>query len=234
MKNDGNLGLKEYILGAVEDREKAFKELTRLSEEDKKEYSDLLDYLEKVNSKRDNYTNEQKGAALENMVTFLINKTSVFEVAENLHTSTNEIDQLITLSRVGKLFKEWIEIGGEFFLGECKNYDGKVSVTWVGKFYSLLKTTSECSLGVLFSYHGLTGTGWNDATGLTKKLFLAKELAEKRIYIVDVNKTDFELIREGYNLIELLEKKMLALKTDTNIAKLISLHPAQESIKDEP
>lgn len=42
------------------------------------------------------------------------------------------------------------------FITECKNHNKKVDVTWVGKFYSLMNLTDN-SLGILFSYKGLTG-----------------------------------------------------------------------------
>ena len=35
------------------------------------------------------------------------------------------------------------------FIGECKNYNKKVGVTYVGKFCSLMLTTG-CTLGILF------------------------------------------------------------------------------------
>lgn len=227
-----NMGLspKEYLLQILKDEESVFKEVTRLDEKEKVEYEELLKHLEEVHKKENSklFTTTQKGKALENLVSFLLEKASIFEIYENIRNSTNEIDQLLCLNYKGRKFKELLPFPGDFFLSECKNYNKKVDVTWVGKFFSLL-TTNQSRVGFLFSYHGLTGTNWNNAVGLTKKIFLLKEKIEDRSYIIDINITDFRLIKQGHSLLELIDSKIKALRTDTNFEKFLQLkHPALE------
>lgn len=228
MSKDGAMSTKEYYNRLLDRDEDIFREITRFSEKETEEFSDLLKHLEEVNLGRHKFSNEEKGKALESAVSFLLGNISIFKVNRNLFTSTNEMDQLITLTYKGEKFREHIDIRGEFFLSECKNYATNIGVTWVGKFYSLL--TCHCNLGIIFSYYGLSGDGWKDGVGLTKKLFLAKEDHSKKVYILDFNMKDLKLISQGYSFIELLNAKMTALKSDSSYEEHISLHPAQEPV----
>ncbi|GAC40751.1 hypothetical protein [Paenibacillus popilliae] len=227
-----NVGLtpKEYLLEVLKNEEDMFREITRLDGKEKAEYEELLEQLEEVH-KRENqqhYDTHQKGKALETIVSFLLGKSVIFEIHENIRNSTNEIDQLLCLSYKGKKFKDFLPFSGDLFLSECKNYNKKIDVTWVGKFFSLL-TTSHTKIGFLFSYYGLTGKKWNNAVGLTKKLFLLKERLEDRTYIIDLNISDFRLIQQGHSLLELIDSKMKGLKTDTSFEVFLQLkHPVLE------
>jgi hypothetical protein len=218
------------VLEYLGNRKADFLKLTRLSVDQKSQYLTLLNHLKHVNDNRINFTTVQIGKALEDVVSSILNTSVVFEVFRNIHTSTNEIDQLITLSFEGREFRKHINIQGEHFISECKNYNGSISVTWVGKFYSLVHL-SHCRLGVLFSYNGLSGQGWADSVGLTKKIFLSKEALERKIYLIDFKYEDYERIADGASFLELLEAKMLALAVDTDFASVISKHPAEPQLK---
>lgn len=232
MANDAGISAKEYYLKCLQEKEKVFKEITRLSAEEKDAYMEMLSHLKEVNKNRKSYSNKIIGKALEDIVSFILKKSSVFEVKENIHTSSNEVDQLVLLNSTGKAFRNdgYLDVRGDYFLSECKNYEQKIGVTWPGKFYSLLNVQA-CKLGVLFSYKGLTGTGWNAATGLIKKLFLTKEKAEDRIYIIEFNVNDFEKIANGVSFLEILDAKMNELKTDTNFSHYITDHPAMKKAR---
>jgi len=219
---------KEYILKGLDKEENIFKEITRLSEPEKIQYDNLLMKLIDVNDKRKDYSDNEKGKALEEIVAFLFDKSSVFKVHSNIRTSTNEIDHLVTFNQKGKKFRDYIRITGEYFLSECKNYKTKIGVTWVGKFFSLL-TVQPCKFGIIFSYHGLSGSGWNYGIGLTKKLFLTREKLEDRTFVIDFNIRDFERIKTGNNLLDIIEAKMTALYTDTNFSHHLTKHPADNS-----
>ncbi|MFB5249626.1 acetylglutamate semialdehyde dehydrogenase [Bacillus mycoides] len=229
MASNREINAKEYYLQILQDREKVFKEITRLSTAEKETYSELLSNLKEVNKNRKAYSNQDIGKALEDIVSFILKKSSVFEVKENIHTSSNEVDQLVLLNSTGKAFQNagYLDVRGEYFLSECKNYQGKIGVTWPGKFYSLL-SVQACKLGVLFSYNGLTGTGWNAAAGLIKKLFLTKEKLEDRTYIIEFNVNDFNKIADGVSFLEILEAKVKELKTGTNFSHFITDHPAMK------
>ncbi|WP_407545322.1 acetylglutamate semialdehyde dehydrogenase [Priestia sp. HNGD-A6] len=234
-----NIGFspKQLLLEMYETDEKRFREITRLDDKEKSKYRELLTHLKRVHEEdkeakkkkiKSPYTTNDKGKALEELVSFLLEKSSVFEVYQNIRNSTNEVDQLLILNHKGKKFKEFLNLPGYIYLSECKNYNKKVSVTWVGKFFSLL-ISNKSRIGFLFSYHGFAGSSWNSAVGLVKKLFLTKEEINQRTYIIDINLKDFEKIEEGYSLLEIIDAKMKAIRLDTNFEKFLELkHPAQE------
>ncbi|QWG87300.1 acetylglutamate semialdehyde dehydrogenase [Bacillus mycoides] len=215
------------MLQQYNEEEANYRIITSLSKEEKEEYSVLLGKLKRIHRKNSKSTTKEKGETLEKLVSFLIEKSTVFEIHQNIRTSSNEIDQLIAINAIGRKFKAkgYLDLKDDIILSECKNYHEKVGVTWVGKFASLM-TYTESRLGLIFSYHGLAGKGWEDAIGLTKKLYLGRPKDEK-LFILDFNKEDFERIEKGHNLLELIKAKTLALQTDTKFEHLITSHPAQ-------
>lgn len=231
--NNGFHG-KEYFKELFNNADRAYEELTRLTDEELEEYRTLLDRFEYINKNRNQMKNNKLeiGDILEEIVTFIFEKSSIFEVVENIRTPNNEIDQIVTLNSKGNFLKShgYIDIKGDYLISECKNYNKTIGVTWVGKLFSLLNYTNT-RLGILFSYHGLSGKGWNSATGLTKKLFLSKERAEDKIYIIDINMEHFRMILHGENFLDILKKEMLTLSTDTNIKEHIVNHELQMQIK---
>ena len=135
------------------------------------------------------------------------------------------MDQLVRVNEKGKLLKSKCIIDPrlEHFIGECKNYKSKVSVTYVGKLCSLLVTTQN-KIGILFSYKGISGNNWDSSMGLIKKFYLSKEKAEERFCIIDFNIDDFISIKEGNNILQIISNKILSLQNDTNYAEFITPH----------
>lgn len=150
-----------------------------------------------------------KGAALEKLVVFLAENTNLFEIIPNIRTSTNEIDALLrTKTQAKPLLNKFFGVETDI-LFECKNYNEKVNVTWVGKFHSLLRN-QNCNFGVIFSYEGFTGNRWDAAKGLTKKIYL-----RDKIIILDFNYSDFKELESGGNFLEIIRNKIDTIKNDT-------------------
>lgn len=231
MNNEG-LTAKQYFLQMFDSDEKRFREITRLDAHEMIEYDKLLAHLKLVHdeNEQDKYDTNEKGKALEDIVSFLLEHSSIFKLHRNIRSSTNEIDQLLILNSKGLGFQKagLLNLYGEHFLSECKNYQEKIGVTWIGKFFSLLQVTNA-RIGLLFSYHGLAGRhAWHSSLGLVKKFFLLKERMEDRTYILDFNIKDFDKIAQGHGLLELIDAKIKALKFDTDFSRYISKHPAEE------
>lgn len=210
-------------------------QICKLSESQKVKYKCLLDEFERLNKIPKNSSSAHsnlhnlKGAILEELVKYLLEISGgIFRVERNLRTSTNEIDELITLTTTGKLLLRNNLINKRFntFLGECKNYHTSVSVTYIGKFCSLL-LTNNVKLGILFSYHGISGTGWSNGSGLVKKFYLHKENLDERFCIIDFSYKHFKSIYEGKNLLEIIEEQLCSLQFDTDYSLHISKHPAE-------
>lgn len=214
----------------VEDKISTYKELQKWSSEDYEHYNKLLNHLKLLHGGRSNKTGD-KGEALESLVNFIINKTYFFEVHENIRTGTNEIDQLIRLSDRGKqalhtfdISRDLIHINDDVFLGECKNYKESLTVTYVGKFYGLLKSC-DCNFGIIFSVKGLSGKEhlWSDSYGLVKVLRLIEKYKhEQDFYILEFNMNDYEKISQGVNFLDLIKEKKTALQVSSDHRHLIN------------
>lgn len=186
------------------------------------DYKKKLNLFKKTNSSSYS-SNKEKKETLEQLVKFISIKTNYFKVFENVKTTSNEIDLLLELTQpVGhQIFKNFLSDNFDAILCECKNYNKKIDVTWIGKFYSLLKT-SKVRLGIIFSYNGFTGKNWDNGTGLTKKLYLVDSTL-----ILDFSLPDFEELANEISFLEIIDKKIRNLKFDTNIQSYISSHPCE-------
>lgn len=87
--------------------------------------------------------------------------------------------------------------------------------------------STSIKTGILFTYHGVTGSGWNDGTGLIKKMYLQRELDDNRVAIIVFSIQDYERIAAGENFIDLFNRKLLDLRLDTSIDTYISPHEAE-------
>lgn len=219
MKNE-NYNIKQYLQEIVKEPLNIFKELTSWSEEDRKEFSGLLEKLKSPFDKKVETTKE-KGDRLEQLVSFLIRKSYFFEVYQNVRTGTNEIGEVITLSEAGRqalhtfhISRDILEINTDIVLGECKNYNSTLGVTYVGKFYSLLIST-DVSFGIIFTQKGLTGheNEFRDAYGLVKVLRIIEKYRNKRdLVILTFTIEDYEKIAKGQSFFELIKAKKLELR----------------------
>ena len=229
--NDDIRGMNVADMLKNMNEEFSYSKICELRNEQSKKYKQMLEELKIINEDKDSKKKE-RGEKLEEIVTYLLQISgNLFEVIQNVRTETNEVDQVIKLTQAGKYLKENGIINNKYetFLGECKNYGKKVSVTYVGKFCSLLLTTGT-KLGILFSYNGVTGNGWKDSKGLIKKIYMSKEKESEKICIIDFSYDDFYSILEGNNFLQIVEDKLTELKIDTSYKNLISKHPAQDII----
>lgn len=93
--------LRSYLDQIVQDPLEKFKGFITWTGKDKEEFRALLDELKKPFDIKQETTKE-KGDRLEKLVEFIIRKTYFFEIYKNVHTETNEIDEVIVLSDRGK------------------------------------------------------------------------------------------------------------------------------------
>lgn len=228
MPDDFNL-LKLLEQLSLANTELTNKRICSFTEKDHEEFCRLLYELDRVHITKEN--TYIKGKALEDLVVHLLRASGdIFVVQKNIRTHTNEIDQVIELTQKGKLLLRtgilpYIYNG--VFISECKNYKSKVSVTYVGKFCHLL-TQCEVRLGLLFSYSGITGTGWNSSSGLIRKFYLSKENIESRTCVIPFSIDDFRCIEKGEsNLLDIIERKMKALQLDCDYMRYMKPHPAE-------
>ena len=210
----------------MRDASKYNSSLVQMKDEDLTEFQRLYDEIDKGNLSRG-----EKGKKLEELTTLLFEKSVVnlLQVYKNCRTSTNEIDLLVKWTDQANLsgISQSLSFLGDSFLCECKNYEGAVGVTYVGKFCSLMLVTNT-DFGVMISWDGVTGRSkWSDSQGLIKKFALS---AKK--YIIVLEKNDIEKIyTRKKNLFSLIHDKYLALKDDIDYQKYIATHDAEHDLK---
>lgn len=238
-----NYSIKQYLQEIVQNTVDIFHELTAWSDGDRQEYSALLAELKKPFDKKVE-TTKSKGDRLENLVSFIIKKSYFFDIYRNVHTGTNEIDEVITLSSAGRqalstygISRELLEIDSDIALGECKNYDSALDVTYVGKFYSLLVST-DVPFGMIFTQKGLTGNEdeYHDSYGLVKVLRIIEKYQNGRDFVIlTFNLDDYEKLKEGDSFFELIKAKKIALRISSNYGNFIKEyhHEGEELIKQK-
>ena len=207
--------------------ELSFEKICEYIDLEKQEYNRLLDDFKKKNSSK--CSTKEKGDSLENIASFVLKSGNIFEVYKNVRTSTNELDQLVKTTVNGSILcsNGILDSRLSNFIGECKNYSKGVSVTYVGKVCSLLQTMN-IKICILFSYKGITGSGWKDASGLVKKFYMSKENQNEKYCIIDFNISDFESIKSGNNFLKIIEDKIMTLKVDTDYTTFLSGHEAEK------
>lgn len=210
----------------------SYSKLCEFNDQERKEYNRLLETFKNINSS--DSTTEEKGRVLEELASYTIETAHIFEIYKNIRTNTNELDQLVKIKDSNRVLIGVKIIDERLinFIGECKNYQIKIPVTYVGKVCSLLSTTQN-KICILFSYKGVTGKRWEESEGLIKKFYLSKEKAEERFCIIDFNIKDFEEIAKGNNFLQIIENKIMALKNDTDYSNLIQEHELESQILAE-
>jgi len=185
----------------------------------KLEYKELYEIFCKTHSDDAKYSTKVKGESLENLVTFIFKNIRLFKYIRNHQTGDFEIDIVVKLSDLGyglRQYYQFLSYISNYLIGECKNYNKALAITYTGKFYSLLKRY-DMKFGMIFSYYGLTGrtscNGWTDSTGFTKKIYL-----KDNTLILDFNKEHFEQLNNGENFIDiindLIDKTILDINSE--------------------
>lgn len=201
-----------FIKKRIQDPARQYDLICKIEHAKLEELKVMIDNL----SDKDEKNTKEKGNKLEDIVEFIFSNLKIFDVVyTNKRNSTNEMDLVVELDNEGKLaaYEDLFPFKNiDLFIIECKNYDKKVDVTWLGKFYSLLRSCN-LSFGIIFSIDGFTeGTGWQGARGLSKKLLLKDD-----IYILDFNKKHLDSIASGENIIKLLKNQKRDLDLDVKM-----------------
>ena len=184
---------------------------------------------------------KKKGEIFEKLIELILESTQVFRYVKNEHTTSNEIDFVVTLNlngrilRDSKIIPEWIP---DTFLIECKNYKDPVEVGLIGKFYSLM-IVSNINLGFFISNCHVTGRDkryWKDAAAFINKINLKYSESAKPFYLIDITLEQLEnLLKDDYNIIELIMDRKTQITTDINysINDNISNHEREGNLKME-
>jgi hypothetical protein len=163
---------------------------------------DLDAYKECLAAVKKRYSRKEaglKGKALEKLAKLLLESCTELTVQQRLNTASGEIDLLVhNKNRSHPLLSAL----GDYFICECKNWEKKAGVQLMQTFVHRIKTF-ECTLGLYFSKHGITGTVAANAKKEIHELYRSE-----RRYLVVLSLDDLESIGQGDDFLEMLERKV--------------------------
>lgn len=189
-------------------------------------YQNFCEIYTKIDKK--DYSEKDKGQLLEELTFILFHNSypGVLECRRNCRTSTNEIDLLINWTEEARMagINNAFSCLGDTFLCECKNYKGKVDVTYVGKFCYLLRVC-DSTVGIMIAWEGVTARGeWSDSKGLIKKNVL-----KDGKYIIVIEKQDLKRIYERKtSIFSIIYDKYVSLKNEIDYDKYVVKHEAED------
>ncbi|VEB41384.1 Uncharacterised protein [Chromobacterium violaceum] len=178
--------------------------LFKINKERLKLYNKMLDVVENAKYKKEISRKSKKdfeaqksrlkGKLLEIITKMLLDSCKCFGTKKNVHTSTNEIDILVSLnplSLVVPALRRW----GTHCIAECKFHDSYVTIGWVSKLHTVM-TTHGASVGMLFSKKGIATTG----RGVNIRHAL-QMLSLSNAYIIPFDRRDIVNVINGKNFL---------------------------------
>lgn len=187
-----------------------------LSSKDLDYFSTKLEEIKKVE-------NKGNGKLLEDFISDYFRKLNLHTILTNKKTSTNEYDVFLLSN---ERTRDTLNIINPFlidnFIIECKNYNKRLSVTWAGKFYSLLKR-HNIKFGIIVTINQFSGrNNWHATKGFCSKVALKENL-----YIINFHLQDLEKLAEGLNIFDLIDRKLTLLKDEIDYSSDIDDHELQ-------
>lgn len=236
MKEQEMLEFADYIDNIAEtEPEYGIKTFFKTPEPIKEECFRIIDRIEEidilmptVDRKQKGKFSYEKGMLLEELAKKILNIRNIFSVEERVECDSNEIDLLLQPSTNGAIYMRLLpEYLRKDCLVECKNHKDPIDVTLIGKFYSLLRYKTV-KFGFMISNKELTGNNhWEDAVGLTKKLYLRDDTIIINITMAMIK----ELLESDGNIIDLIKSKVNEILYHTTFDSNICKHPAEEKMK---
>jgi len=161
----------------------------------------LITLLDKLTCDFDN--TKAQGDSLEDLSKYLLNIVKCFNAEKNIKTPTNQLDVLCInkLDFSPSLFQDI----GSFFIVECKNEEEKPDNTYFHKISSIIHL-AKGKFGIVFSMQDATKT----CSVIAREYFLDEKIIVINITFKDLNK----IIKEDYNLLDLIHYKILDVKVN--------------------
>jgi hypothetical protein len=146
----------------------------------------------------------RKGKAFENLTNELMAGLTCFGVRNDVTTDVNQLDLLVSLepnSSIVPALRNW----GSHFICECKFHDKGVSVTWVEKLHSILRT-HKARVGILISKKGISKVGRG-----ANVVHLLHMLAVDNCHVICLSREDLNNCAAKGGLLKLLVDRYVAI-----------------------
>lgn len=232
MKDQELLDYADYIDELAEiDPNYGINILFKTKESVKVECFEIIDRIEEIDRIMTQATKSEKGklsfekgVLLEDLAKKLLRVRNIFSIKERVICDSNEIDLLLQPTTNNAIYSKLLpEYLTKDCLVECKNHKKTIDVTLLGKFYSLMRY-KKVKFGFMISNKELTGkTPWEDAIGLSKKLYLRDDTLIINITIKMIK----ELLESNQSIINLIKNQVNEIIYHTKFEELIVVHPAE-------
>lgn len=232
MKEQALLDYADYIDELAEiDPNYGINMLFRTKENVKTECFEIISRIEEIDRVMTQVTKSEKGKLsfekgilLENLAKKLLNVRNIFSIKERVICDSNEIDLLLQPTTNNSIYSKLLpEYLTKDCLVECKNHKKTIDVTLLGKFYSLMRY-KKVKFGIMISNKELTGKSpWEDAIGLSKKLYLRDDTLIINITIKMIK----ELLESNQSIINLIKNQVNEIIYHTKFEEFIVGHPAE-------
>lgn len=152
----------------------------------------------------------RKGRIFESLAGDILKGIKCFEIHQNVHSSTNEVDILVLLKPSSQLVPA-LRLWGTHLICECKFHQTHISVTWVDKLRGVMgKHGSEVS--ILISKKGIAKTGPGVSIKHTLQLYAAMTPSA---FILPIDFDDINQCLKGENFLKLLNKRHVEIRAAT-------------------
>ncbi|MBS5305731.1 hypothetical protein [Clostridium sp.] len=210
-------GIKMFFVTPEKTKQKCLQVIDRIEEID-----ELMPSADRSTKGKLSY---EKGLLLENLAKNILNIRNIFSVKERVICDSNEIDILLQPVTNNVIYSALLpDYLKDDCLVECKNHKKAIDVTLLGKFYSLIRY-KKVKFGFMISNKELTGQlPWDDAIGLTKKLYLRDDTIIINITIKMIK----EMLELNESIINIIKNQVNDIKYHTNFENDIAMHPAEK------
>lgn len=215
-ESNPDYGINMFFKTSDKIKEECYKKISRIEEIDEE--------IPNVDKSTKGKLSYEKGLLLEELAKQILSIRNIFLFKERVICDSNEIDLLLqpitNNGLYGSLLPGYLK---KDCLVECKNHKKPIDVTLLGKFYSLMRY-KKVKFGFMISNKPLTGQSpWEDAFGLTKKLYLRDDTIIINITIKMIK----EMLESNESIINIIKNQVNEIKYHTNFESSIIKHPAE-------
>lgn len=236
MKEDEMLKFADFMdTLAKQDPDYGINMFFKTPDEVKKEGLEIIHRIEEIdeimpsrNKSEKGKLSSEKGKLLETLAKIVLNVRNIFSVKERVKCDSNEIDLLLQPATNNRMYASLLPAYlQKDCLVECKNHKKPIDVTLVGKFYSLMRY-KKVKFGFMVTNKEITGQSpWEDAVGLTKKLYLSDDT-----FIINITiKMIKDLLESDKSIINIIKNQVNEIIYHTKFDSYITNHPAEKVMK---
>lgn len=162
--------------------------------------------------------NARKGKLFELLAGEILRGIKCFTLFHNVHTSTNEIDILVSLGPSAN-FVPALRLWGTHFICECKFHQTYISTSWVDKLRGVMQKHGA-NTSLLISKKGIAKHG--PGAGIRQSLQLYAAMAPSA-YILPLDFDDLLSCVNGENLLQLINKRHIEIRTSTAMLSAVAI-----------